>query len=211
MIFLTISVSLIFSAANILEISFVSMMGNMVMSKKDTILATATELFNKCCYNCIGIDKIIAESNVAKMTFYKHFPSKENLIEACLHKRNIDIQNSILEKINHIDSPIEKLKGIFNWFIDWINSNNFNGCLFKKASLELKQTYPSIHAPINAYQVWLDNIVKNLFIEQKVEGPEILASLFIIIIDGIIVDATIDKNRIYPVQTWSYIEKLIKS
>ncbi|NJK45279.1 MAG: helix-turn-helix transcriptional regulator, partial [Pleurocapsa sp. SU_196_0] len=30
----------------------------------------------------MGVDRIIAESGVAKMTFYKHFPSKDDLIAA---------------------------------------------------------------------------------------------------------------------------------
>ncbi len=47
------------------------------MSKKEDIINTALELFNQIGYNATGVDKIIAESNVAKMTFYKYFPSKE--------------------------------------------------------------------------------------------------------------------------------------
>ena len=50
------------------------------MSKKEDIINTALELFNQIGYNATGVDKIIAESNVAKMTFYKYFPS------ALLHK-----------------------------------------------------------------------------------------------------------------------------
>ncbi|EOZ2059388.1 TetR/AcrR family transcriptional regulator, partial [Acinetobacter baumannii] len=43
------------------------------MSKKEDIINTALELFNQIGYNATGVDKIIAESNVAKMTFYKYF------------------------------------------------------------------------------------------------------------------------------------------
>ena len=56
------------------------------MSKKEDIINTALELFNQIGYNATGVDKIIAESNVAKMTFYKYFPSKESLIMECLYK-----------------------------------------------------------------------------------------------------------------------------
>ncbi|WP_353051780.1 TetR/AcrR family transcriptional regulator [Pseudomonas aeruginosa] len=47
------------------------------MSKRETIITTAMTLFNQKSYNSIGVDKIIAESKVAKMTFYKYFSSKE--------------------------------------------------------------------------------------------------------------------------------------
>ncbi|MDC4393302.1 TetR/AcrR family transcriptional regulator, partial [Acinetobacter baumannii] len=81
------------------------------MSKRETIITTAMTLFNQKSYTSIGVDKIIAESNVAKMTFYKYFPSKESLIMECLHHRNINIQNSIYEKLSlHPDvSPIDKI------------------------------------------------------------------------------------------------------
>lgn len=78
------------------------------------------------------------------MTFYKYFPSKESLIMECLHHRNINIQNSIYEKLSlHPDvSPIDKIHLIFNWYIDWVNSENFNGCLFKRLLLKCLNNTP---------------------------------------------------------------------
>ncbi len=46
------------------------------MTKRETIITTATSLFNQKSYTSIGVDRIIAESNVAKMTFYKYWQSK---------------------------------------------------------------------------------------------------------------------------------------
>ncbi len=66
------------------------------------------------------------------MTFYKHFPSKEKLIESCLYKRNTDIQAAIMERIHTKDLPLAQLKNLFNWYIDWIHTEDFNGCLFKR-------------------------------------------------------------------------------
>lgn len=54
------------------------------MSKKEDIIITALNLFNRYNYSSVGVDRIISESGVAKMTFYKYFPSKEKLIEECL-------------------------------------------------------------------------------------------------------------------------------
>ena len=46
------------------------------MSKKEDIINTALKLFNSHSYNSIGVDRIISESGVAKMTFYKILPIK---------------------------------------------------------------------------------------------------------------------------------------
>lgn len=183
------------------------------MSKKEDIINTALELFNQIGYNATGVDKIIAESNVAKMTFYKYFPSKESLIMECLHHRNINIQNSIYEKLSlHPDvSPIEKIHLIFNWYIDWVNSENFNGCLFKKAFIEVSKQYTSIREPFQEYTNWLINLLNSLLVELDIKDPTPLTHIIISIIDGIIIDGTIGKDLIDPSKKWQYIEYLIKT
>jgi AcrR family transcriptional regulator len=179
------------------------------MSKRETIITTAMNLFNQKSYTSIGVDKIIAESNVAKMTFYKYFSSKENLIEECLYQRNLEVQASLLDKVNKIDNPLNKLKNIFNWYIDWINTEDFNGCLFKKATIEVIQLYPSLKNQINKYREWVFSLVLSTFVELDIESPEVLSSLFLNIIDGLIIDGTTNKTQINAEQTWSYINKLI--
>src|SRR3990170_8711751 len=47
---------------------------------RDRIIDTALRLFYEQGYLATGINQIIAESQVAKATFYSHFSSKENLI-----------------------------------------------------------------------------------------------------------------------------------
>lgn len=179
------------------------------MTKRENIITTATSLFNQKSYTSVGVDKIIAESNVAKMTFYKYFSSKENLIEECLHERNLEIQSSILEKINNINNPLIRLKSIFTWYIDWINTDDFNGCLFKKATIEVLQLYPSIKDQVNEYREWIYQLVFSTCVELEIKDAHTLTSLFLNIIDGIIIDGTINKSKIDSEQTWSYIEKLI--
>lgn len=180
------------------------------MSKRETIITTAMTLFNQKSYTSIGIDKIIAESNVAKMTFYKYFSSKEILIEECLQRRILEVQASLLDKINSVNNPLNKLKSVFNWYIDWINTEDFNGCLFKKATIEVLQMYPSVKVQVNKYRNWIYNVVFEIFSDLEIEDPKVLSSLFLNIIDGLIIDATINKPEINPEETWSYINKLIE-
>lgn len=88
------------------------------MSKKEDIITTALRLFNSHSYNSVGVDRIISESNVAKMTFYKYFPSKEKLIQECLIQRNQNLQASLnltlaeCDPTDHLDSLEQFLNGI---------------------------------------------------------------------------------------------------
>lgn len=55
---------------------------------RERVLETAGGLFYRYGFRAVGIDTVIAKSGVAKMTLYKHFPSKDALIAAYLERSN---------------------------------------------------------------------------------------------------------------------------
>ena len=62
-------------------------------SARQRLLQTAERLFYAEGIRAVGIDRIIAEAEVAKTTLYSHFPSKDALILAVLQKREVDVDN----------------------------------------------------------------------------------------------------------------------
>src|SRR5678810_1232020 len=60
----------------------------MSSTKRDQLIDTALRLFAKNGYRATGIDTILAEAGVAKMTLYHHFKSKDELILAALQRRD---------------------------------------------------------------------------------------------------------------------------
>ncbi|TDH86487.1 TetR/AcrR family transcriptional regulator, partial [Acinetobacter baumannii] len=70
--------------------------------------------------------------------------------------------------------------------IDWIYTEEFNGCLFKKATMEVVQLYPSVKNPINEYREWLYELVFSILIKIQVEDAAALTNLFLNILDGVI-------------------------
>ncbi len=87
-------------------------------------------------------------------------------------QENSDIQAAILERINTKDLPLVQLRSLFDWYIDWIYTDDFNGCLFKKATMEVVQVYPSVKNPINDYRKWIYTLVFSILIKVYVEDPE---------------------------------------
>lgn len=82
------------------------------------ILNVASELFNDNGIQATGVDKIVAEANVAKMTLYKHFPSKDDLVIAYLEKRSEEWRLSLEQTVNENGkTPIDKLLAIFDFWI----------------------------------------------------------------------------------------------
>ncbi|NJN36217.1 MAG: helix-turn-helix transcriptional regulator [Nitrospiraceae bacterium] len=57
-------------------------------SAREKILETAAALFYAHGFRAIGVDTIVEQSGVAKMSLYRHFPSKDDLIAAYLAKQS---------------------------------------------------------------------------------------------------------------------------
>jgi len=87
----------------------------------------------------VGIDTIIARAGVAKMSFYRHFPSKDELVLAFLQKREQLWTHEWLEaEVNRrAVTPRKRLLAIFDVFDEWFQREDFEGCSFINVLLEV--------------------------------------------------------------------------
>lgn len=114
--------------------------------KRDRLLDTAFRLFYRDGYHAVGIDLILAEAGLAKMTLYHHFSSKEELIVAALEKRGQEIAAAIAAAVSAAGpSPRQRLLAILDWHEAWFRSKDFNGCAFIRAAGE----YPELSSPVH--------------------------------------------------------------
>lgn len=181
------------------------------MNKKQDIIVTAIKLFNANSFSSIGVDQIINDSGVAKMTFYKNFPSKEKLIASCLLIKSSEIRDAILYEVNLKDEfdYLGKIKIIYDWHIRWIYSNNYNGCLFQKATIEILNKYPALAKIITEHKNWLRKLIEELLIGLHVDQPKLLTDIFLNVIDGLMINVRNYSDMCKSRQSWSYIKKLI--
>src|ERR1700756_2978862 len=87
---------------------------------RQRILETADRLFYQDGIRAVGIDRIIAEADVAKMSLYKHFPSKDDLILAVLKHREetaLEFFRSSMER--HAKKTKNPLRAFFAALKDW--------------------------------------------------------------------------------------------
>src|SRR4029079_7775788 len=102
------------------------------------ILETADRLFYQEGVRAVGIDRIIAEAEVAKMSLYNHFPSKDDLILAVLKYREesmLGFFRSAMER--HGKKTKNPLRAFFAALKDFFESPGFRGCPFQNAAVEL--------------------------------------------------------------------------
>lgn len=105
---------------------------------KQRILETADRLFYQAGLRAVGIDRIIAEADVAKMTLYSYFPSKDDLITAVLRYREervLEFFRSSMER--HGRRTRDRLRAFFAALEEWFEAPGFRGCAFQNAAVEL--------------------------------------------------------------------------
>ncbi|OTG82110.1 TetR family transcriptional regulator [Acinetobacter sp. ANC 5054] len=182
------------------------------MSKKQDIIDVALNLFNTYSYNSIGVDRIISESGVAKMTFYKYFPSKAKLIEECLVTRNMNLQESLEAAIAQCNPEdyFSHIKTIFTWYDAWFRTADFNGCMFQKAVDEISKVYPSSLQPAIDYKEWLKSKLSYALQHLGIKQADQLAAFLSSILDGMTIQAQIDPNQVQLDDYWKRVETLIQ-
>lgn len=111
----------------------------MTISKRDQLIDVAVELFFRNGCHATGIDTLLAEAGVAKMTLYSHFKSKDELILAAVEK----VQQEQLQQLESIlnDPGLdyeERLHAVFDNLEQAITSPGFIGCPFHNIAAEFR-------------------------------------------------------------------------
>lgn len=104
--------------------------------KRRVLVETAYELFKAHGFHATGIDKIIEEADVAKMTMYRHFPAKEGLIVEVLNWRAGRFARQLNRLTGREKTAKAKIVAIFDWYGRWFDAPDFHGCLFAHAIAE---------------------------------------------------------------------------
>ncbi len=160
----------------------------MPVSKREQLVETALKLFCSGGFHATGIDRILAESGVAKMTLYNHFKSKDELILAALRLRDERFRNSFMKNVERKTSdPIKRLLAIFDVLGEWCSSKGFCGCTFINASAEFSAHDDPIHQAAAEHKRLLLNYIRKLTEAAGVDKPGELAEQLNMLMEGAIV------------------------
>jgi AcrR family transcriptional regulator len=100
-------------------------------SARQRILDAAIPLFYQQGARAVGIDTVIAKSGVAKMSLYRSFRSKDELIAACLDERDKSYWTWFDGVVaEHPDDPREQLRGVIRGVAKRTSKPGYRGCFF---------------------------------------------------------------------------------
>jgi AcrR family transcriptional regulator len=112
----------------------------MARNLREHILQTASELFYRQGIKATGVDTIVKATGIAKMSLYKYFPSKDDLVLAHLQRSREIMRAHILSGIEtRTSDPKQKLLAVFEVFEELLENPSFRGCPFINASAEFAE------------------------------------------------------------------------
>ncbi|CUS03358.2 Transcriptional regulator, TetR family [Candidatus Promineifilum breve] len=154
------------------------------IAPKDQLFQTAAQLFYRHGYRATGVDTIAAESGIGKMTLYRHYPSKDDLIVAYLRDSDALFWRGFEQITAAAPTPRAKLLAFFVALQSYVMSDACYGCPFLNAAAE----YPDPDHPAHRVAVEHKRIVGDRF-RQLVEAgqaprPDETAAALVLLMDG---------------------------
>lgn len=114
-------------------------------SAREKILQTAHALFYREGIRATGIDRIIREAGVTKVTLYRHFPSKNQLIAAYLEERHARWMTWFTAALGRQPTePGFPLAPVLAALREWFADDGYRGCAFINGIVELDGEVPAI-------------------------------------------------------------------
>lgn len=154
------------------------------IAPKDKVFQTAARMFYQHGYRAVGVDTLAAESGISKMTLYRHYPTKDDLIAAYLKESN-DLFWSHFEELTK-DAPTarEKLLAFFEGLQGYVQSSFCYGCPFLHVATEYPATNYSGHQVAIEHKQSVRMRFRQLAEEAGARQPETLADQLFLLMDG---------------------------
>lgn len=160
-------------------------------SGRERVSAAAYELFTRYGVRAVGVDAIVERAGAAKMTLYRNFPSKTQLILDYLQRRERLWTEQWLraESQRRGQTPQAQLLAIFDIFGEWFQEADFEGCAFLTTMLEVNDPCSVVHQASVTHLANIRRYLAELAEQAGVEDVDAFARQWHILMKGSILAA----------------------
>lgn len=156
---------------------------------RDKVLEAASALFYAQGIKAVGVDLIIEQADVARATFYKHFPAKDDLVLAFLRRRDEMWRGWLRDRVLRLaPAPTRRPLAIFDALHERFSTGDFRGCAFINSIVELANRDHPAHIAADGHKRAVTAQVAEILADAGY-GDADLARSFVMLMDGAIVTA----------------------
>jgi AcrR family transcriptional regulator len=179
---------------------------------RERILVTASQLFYRVGIRSVGVDRVIAESEVARMTFFRHFPSKDDLVVAFLARR-VEVAQAELAELREragADWP----HAVLAWVADGVaiarETEGFRGCEFINTAAEYSTPGHPVRTIAAQHRAWIRDQMQEALTELGHPAPRSTAEQLLMLRTASVIAASLegleDPDDTFTRTWWSLVD-----
>lgn len=167
---------------------------------RERLLHAASALFYREGIHAVGVDRVLAEAGVTRATFYRYFPSKEDLVRAYLGVEDATIRAAFARAGERSEDPGVLLGLVIDGLSDDIDRLHTRGCPFINAAAEYPDPGSGVRSDVAAHRAWFRSTLEGLLTAAEVEDPADAAAQLVLLRDAAMVGGYLDGwERVRPV------------
>lgn len=159
----------------------------------DELLAAADRLFYRHGIQAVGMDALREEAGLSLRRMYRLYPSKDALVAAYLHSRDVRWRRWLRESVEQrCSEPAQRPLAVFDALAEWFASEDFRGCALVNATAELGEAAPEARRQAarhkRAVRAYLAELLTGA---GRPDDAQETAARLMLLIDGAIVEASL--------------------
>ncbi|RWZ52434.1 TetR/AcrR family transcriptional regulator [Labedella phragmitis] len=169
------------------------MIGAVKVSMREQLIEAATELFYAEGLRAVSVEKVIERAGTTKVTFYRHFKSKDDLVVAHLDRRAQLEREGISAAIEHADGDADRAFQLISEALGTMACEpGFRGCPFINAAAEYPDPESAVRQTVDEHRAWCKSAFAEIVAPLQLEDPAAVADDLMLIRDGAMVAGYLD-------------------
>nr|WP_218126484.1 TetR/AcrR family transcriptional regulator [Glycomyces sambucus] len=161
---------------------------------RERLLEAAAELFYARGLRAVSVDKVIEKARTTKVTFYRHFKSKDDLIVAYLEVRATLERDGVDAAIAHGGGDVAATLGLIAEAVGGLACTpGFRGCPFINAAAEYPDADSAVRRTVDAHRHWYRTAFERLLAPLGLADPASAGDDLMLIRDGAMVGGYLDE------------------
>jgi AcrR family transcriptional regulator len=157
------------------------------------ILDTVDRLFYEEGIRAVGVHRVVDEARVTRVTLYRHFPAKDDLVVAYLRKRADSDRRQVWQVLDaHIGDPRGALRDLARHLVETGFENLHRGCPFINAAAEFSDPDHPARRAVTEHRRWVTEVMADLLRDAGEPQPAETARLLMMLRTGAVVAAALD-------------------
>ncbi|MFI2485473.1 TetR/AcrR family transcriptional regulator [Promicromonospora kroppenstedtii] len=159
---------------------------------RERLLRTASELFYAEGIHVVGVDRIVAAAGVTRATFYRHFPGKEDLVEAYLGVEDTNLRAALDGARAATDDPVELVGLLIEGIAEDVARHHTRGCPFINAAAEYPDADSGVRRAVDKHRAWFRGALEQVLTDAGVDDAVTRAGQLVLLRDAALVGGYLD-------------------